>query len=175
MTTTKRTNVVDDRRMEEFESFRPGGLDDLAALLDGEIGAGEYLRRIGRSVPAWMNVDALVTSREMYEIEMAVFELRAYVRQGLELAERCRRLERIGNRFESIVDNDFDAFHRLIGVTELADLGQTLGGLFPHHDNAQADEIETWWGELTHMPDVTDALDVLKAEKPSDVPPMPVE
>jgi hypothetical protein len=111
-------------------------------------------------VPAWFNLDALISESEKSEVGYIREELRAFVGQTFHMAERVRWATSLANRATGPIDGEvIPMFQRLAGLDELEDLASLIGYLFEPNSNITEDQVAkaaARWDET--VPGLADAV-----------------
>lgn len=101
----------------------------LDALTEGRITVSEYARQVGRNVPVWLNLDAMLTPEECVDIEAITEAVQHLLHQTVLVAARVRWATHLSDRFESRVDDDWLAFQECIGTDRIDAMGGLIAAL----------------------------------------------
>jgi hypothetical protein len=103
---------------------------------------------MGRSVPVWFNLDVLITSEEVAEIEAIRAEFKELVVRLLPLAKRVRWVFLLGDRIKG--DHGWELFREVLDTEEIDDLAMMVGYLLGP-DSSITDEHVAFlkeWGRV---------------------------
>jgi hypothetical protein len=132
---------------------------------DRELTAGETCKRLGRPVPEWFNIDVLVDTDELVEIEAIRTEMRSFMREAIVLGERVRWALSIANRFEYEVDDAQTVFTDALATEELIVQAGWLQKLFEggiHDDNEYMASLGKH--HAAELPELIEALHKIQGE-----------
>lgn len=128
-----------------------------------EITPTEFVRSHGRPVPEWFNIDVLVDTEELVEIEVIRTEMREFVQEAIAIAERVRWTLAIANRFQCEIDESLNIFTDALGTDPFIVAAGVLQNLFEGTiDDDYLARIEKDHG--AELPELVDELHRIQGE-----------
>lgn len=139
-----------------------------------EMSPSKFCGALTRPLPRWFNIDIVVTSEEVAEVEEVRQRLRDFLRGLLPFAERVRWAADLGARMDSLdddlpegceVESGFAILNAALLLDEIQDLAQLVGWLLAPDMIMSADYLPKAvdkWG--CDVPGLAEAVNVALAE-----------
>lgn len=154
----------------------PGAVD--TASVGPAQSATEYVEALGRPLPAWFNLDVLVTAAEVAEVEIVRAQLRELFGNLIPIARRVRWATNLYGRIEQLDrdlpsgeqhDGAFEVLDHALGLDEIQDLRGVAAWLLDTQSYIGADRAPVAAERSgAGVPGLADAIDVALAELPAN-------
>jgi hypothetical protein len=118
----------------------------LSALMEAArtMKPSEFCEAAERPLPKWFNLDVVVTSDEVFEVEQVRRELHTFVRELIPLAKRVRWAATLGSRMDcsaiGSIENGFAILNDVLDLEEIQDLRAIVSWLLDPDDAGITDE-----------------------------------